>query len=122
MNLDNDTIKKIVSTIKRPYVNAIFLVGSHLYGTETEESDVDLMVILDDNTDIRLKNELKYYGYIFSPITKSLNSFVYYEKEAILYKLIPLSNFSPEFLQLPNPIIKPLLLYAKVNKKEFYIS
>jgi predicted nucleotidyltransferase len=122
MNLDNDTIKKIVSTIKRPYVNAIFLVGSHLYGTETEESDIDLMVILDDNTDIRLKNELRYYGYVFSPIEKNIECLVYYEKDAILNNLIPLSNFPPNSLNLPSPIIKPLLLYSKESKKEFYIS
>ena len=44
-----NVIEKLVNSLKPSHPNKIILFGSHAKGTATSESDVDLMVILDND-------------------------------------------------------------------------
>jgi len=118
MPLSNDDIKIIVSTIKKPFVNAIFLTGSYAVGTENEESDVDIIVIVENYLNSTEKSLiiLNSTGLLQN---KNIHAFVYTENEAILNKNIPVSQRINSLKSITNNIVS---LYVKDIKKTFYLS
>lgn len=118
MPLSNDDIKIIVSTIKKPFVNAIFLVGSYAKGTETEQSDIDLIIIVENNL---IDMEKSLFAWDVSRIlpNKYIQSWIYNENQAISNFEIPLSKRIFGLYKL-DPAISTL--YVKESKKSFYLS
>jgi len=122
MPLTNNEIKKIVSFLKKPYVSAIFLIGSYAKGIETENSDVDIFVIIDiEDKALIAEYALINKSFINSTIDidKRIQLFVSGEKIAIELHNIPISqriNGPPSWT--PNPIP----LYVKESKRIFYLS
>ena len=45
-----DTYTKFISSLNGVF--QIYLFGSHAYGTPDDHSDIDLMVVIDDNLDV----------------------------------------------------------------------
>lgn len=124
MPLTNNEIKKIVSFLKKPYVSAIFLIGSYAKGTETENSDVDILVIIDiEDKNLIAEYALMNRSFINSTIdiSKKIGLVIIGEKDAIELHNIPISqriNGHPIVSSDPNPIP----LYVKESKRIFYLS
>lgn len=118
MPLTSDEIKKIVSSVKKPFVNAIFLTGSYAVGTEIEGSDVDIIIIVENNLSLMEKSLIAFnIAGLFSD--KNIQAFVYTENEAILTKNIPVSQRINSPLQI---IVNIIPLYLKESKKSYYLS
>ena len=96
----------------------IFLTGSYAVGTENEESDVDIIVIVENYLNSTEKSliSLKATGLLEN---KNIHAFVYTENEAILNKNIPISQ---RVNSLKPIIINIISLYVKDTKKSFYLS
>jgi len=119
MPLSNDDIKKIVSTTKKPFVNAIFLVGSYAQGTETAESDIDLVIIVENNL-TAMEKSLFASDIIGILPGKTIESWVYNENQAISNFEIPLSKRIFHLYGKSDPAISTL--YVKDSKRSFYLS
>ena len=118
MPLTDEETKLIVSTVKKPFINAIFLTGSYAVGTENEDSDVDIIIIVENYLNSTEKSliSLKATGLLEN---KNIHAFVYTENEAILNKNIPISQ---RVNSLKPIIINIISLYVKDTKKSFYLS
>lgn len=121
MPLTSDEIKKIVSSVKKPFVNAIFLVGSYAQGTETEESDVDIIVIVENYLTDMEKSlfALKIAGLLPN---KYLQSWIYNENQAISNFEIPLSKRIFNLYWHGKSDSSISTLYVRDSKRSFYLS
>ena len=60
MNIDKNILDKICSRLVNAYhPSAIYLFGSHAWGNPHKDSDVDLLVVVNDNASSEEKKGLK---------------------------------------------------------------
>ena len=73
-------IKDFINSLSHDYkIHDVFLFGSHVHGSPTEESDIDIAIIIDDEIneliDFDIFKRAQYYNLNLEPVVFSLEEF-----------------------------------------------
>ena len=115
MNNDSIYIQQLNESLKELNPNLIMLFGSYAWGTPHKDSDIDLLVVTDDdfipaNFEEKLKLSLKYKRKIFEINKLVAVDLLVYTKPMYQHFIDLQSSFSCEILS------KGIILYENNNK------